>query len=249
MPPLSPRKFIIGNWKMNGLSASLVEARAIAQHATQCPQVDVALCPPVSLLATVHRVAPNLRLGGQECHQEQSGAYTGCISAAMLADAGAQFVLIGHSERRQYFGEDEKLLTAKITAARAAGLDVILCVGEPQAVREAGQEIPYVLAQLAVIASIAPESCARLTIAYEPIWAIGTGLTAGYAQITIMHRAIRGALRECYGVQGDALRILYGGSVTAENAAVILKCGDVDGALVGGASLSAATFLPIIDSA
>ncbi|MFM6853030.1 MAG: triose-phosphate isomerase [Sphingopyxis sp.] len=240
------RKYIVGNWKMNGTSASLTDAQAIAAVAAQCPAVDVALCPPATLIGPMIAAAPQLAVGGQDCHNAGHGAYTGDISAAMLADIGAKLVIIGHSERRDAHAESNELVRAKVDAALSAGLGVILCVGESLAVREAGGAIDFVVDQLGQslpFAMLADPS--RLAIAYEPIWAIGTGLIPSLDDIAAMHAAIRGAL----GDAGDGMALLYGGSVNGENAGAILAIGDVDGALVGGASLSADKFGPIIRAA
>jgi triosephosphate isomerase (TIM) len=242
---MTRRKFIVGNWKMNGTQVDLGEACAIAALAQAHSGVDVALCPPATLIGAMVAAAPGLAVGGQDCHVSASGAFTGSVAAAMLADAGARLTIVGHSERREGFGETDAAVRAKAETALAAGLDVILCVGEPRAVREAGDAISYVLAQ---IADSLPQGhdAARLAIAYEPIWAIGTGLVPTTADVAAMHGAIRAALAR----QGDDLaeqtRLLYGGSVNGDNAAELLNAGDVDGALVGGASLTAAKFGPII---
>lgn len=238
--------YIVGNWKMNGLRPALTEAQAIGAAAQAHPAVDVAICPPFTLIAEIARALPRLAIGGQDCHTAQAGAFTGSISAAMLADAGAKLVILGHSERRDGLGESSEVIKQKVEAALAVGLGVILCVGESLAMREAGQAEAFVLDQLAAslpYALLADPS--RVAIAYEPIWAIGTGRTAGIDDIAAMHSAIRAAL----GDAGETMAILYGGSVTADNAAAILGLADVDGALVGGASLTAAKFTPIIAAA
>ncbi len=240
------RSYVVGNWKMNGTRAALSEVEAIAAVARANPGVDVAICPPSTLLAAAALAAPALAIGGQDCHTAESGAFTGSISAAMLADAGAKLVIVGHSERREGLGENSDLIKRKVEAALGAGLGVILCVGESLDVREAGEAEAHVLAQLGAslpYAMLADPS--RVAIAYEPIWAIGTGRTAGIDDIAAMHGAIRAAL----GDAGTEMAILYGGSVTAGNAADILALADVDGALVGGASLTAAKFAPIIEAA
>jgi triosephosphate isomerase len=242
------RKYIVGNWKMNGTRADLGEAAAIAAAAAADSGVDVALCPPATLIAPMIAAATGLTVGAQDCHAAASGAFTGSLSAAMLVDAGARLTIVGHSERRESFGESDGDVRAKAEAALAAGLDVILCVGEPRHVRESGDAIPFVLAQ--VVGSLpAGHDPARLAIAYEPIWAIGTGLVPTVADVAAMHSAIRQALaRQGAALAGDT-RLLYGGSVNDANAAELLGAGDVDGALVGGASLTAAKFVPIIAAA
>lgn len=240
------RSYIVGNWKMNGTRASIAEAQAIAAAAQAHPSVDVAICPPFTLLADLVAATPTLAIGGQDCHGAASGAFTGSIAAAMLADVGAKLVILGHSERREGLGETSETIKQKVDAALAANLGVILCVGESLDVREAGDAERFVLEQLGAslpYALLADPS--RVAIAYEPIWAIGTGRTAGTDDIAAMHGAIRGALGEA----GESMAILYGGSVNADNAAEILALADVDGALVGGASLTAAKFTPIIAAA
>lgn len=240
------RSYVVGNWKMNGDGSNLAEAEAIAKAAADHPQVDVAICPPFTLIERMARTIPTLTVGAQDCHQSPPGAHTGSISAAMLAEAGARLVIIGHSERRENLGESDELIRRKVEAALAADLGVILCVGEPLDVREAGNAEQYVLAQLAgslPYALLAEPS--RVAIAYEPIWAIGTGLTPSLDDIAAMHSAIRAAL----GDAGEEMAILYGGSVNARNAADILALDDVDGALVGGASLKAESFGAIIAAA
>lgn len=247
------RPWIVGNWKMNGLRAQLEEAGKIHASAAEYDDVDVALCPPFPLIAAMaDQSGSDLPIGGQDCHASTSGAFTGSVSAPMLVDAGAKLVIVGHSERREGFGETDALVQEKATAALTAGLDVIICVGEPLTVREAGEETGYVLKQVA--GSLPTDANMmkgrRVAIAYEPIWAIGTGRTASPSDVAAMHAAIRGVLVEQLGgEQGAAVRILYGGSVNADNAAELLAVADVDGALVGGASLTAEKFVPVIAAA
>jgi len=246
---MARRKYVVGNWKMNGMTASLDEARAIFAAAKVHGSVDVAICPPFTLIGPMIEAAPGATVGGQDCHAAASGAFTGSVSAPMLTDVGASLVIVGHSERREGCGESDVDVRAKAEAALAAGLDVILCVGEPREVRESGSAVGYVLVQ---IAGSLPDGFdpARLAIAYEPIWAIGTGLVPTIADVAEMHGAIRAKLGELAGAgSAEAMRILYGGSVNAENAAELLNAGDVDGALVGGASLTAGKFVPIIEAA
>jgi triosephosphate isomerase len=242
------RPLIAGNWKMNGLKAQLGEITAIAEAAKANPGVDVALFLPATLIAPAVAAAPGFAIGGQDCHQNASGAHTGCISAAMLAEVGATGVIVGHSERRTDQCETDAMIAAKALSAREAGLSVILCVGESVEVRDAGNAEAVVSAQL--LASL-PEGASAdwLSIAYEPIWAIGTGRTPTLEAIDTMHQALRAALRSVLGEGADAVRILYGGSVNGENAEGILAISDVDGGLVGGASLTAAKFTPIITAA
>lgn len=246
---MARRKYVVGNWKMNGLTAALGEAQAIFDAAKAHPAVDVALCPPFTLIGPMLAAAPGAAVGGQDCHSAASGAYTGSVAAAMLADIGATLVIVGHSERREGFAESDADVKAKAEAALAAGLSVILCVGEPREVRELGGAIDYVLAQVA--GSLPADfDASRLAIAYEPIWAIGTGLVPTADDVAAMHGAIRAKLGDL--ADSDAagtMRLLYGGSVNAENAAELLGAGDVDGALVGGASLTAGKFVPIIVAA
>ena len=246
---MARRKYVVGNWKMNGLTAALGEAEAIFAAAKGHSGVDVALCPPFTLIGPMIAAAPGAAVGGQDCHGAVSGAFTGSVAAPMLADIGATLVIVGHSERREGFEESDADVKAKADAALAAGLSVILCVGEPRDVRESGGAIDYVLAQIAgsLPGDFDPE---RLAIAYEPIWAIGTGLVPTVEDVAAMHGAIRAKLREQAGAgAAEAMRILYGGSVNAENAAELLGAGDVDGALVGGASLTAGKFVPIVEAA
>lgn len=242
------RKYIVGNWKMNGTRGDLGEAAAIAAAEAAHPGVDVALCPPATLVSAMAAALPGFAVGGQDCHAAATGAYTGSVAAAMLVDAGATVVIVGHSERREAFGESDADVRAKAEAGLAAGLDVILCVGEPRSVRESGGAEPFVLSQ---IAGSLPQGHdpARLAIAYEPIWAIGTGLVPTTADVTAMHSAIRAALAEKSPALAAGTRLLYGGSVNGDNAAELLGAGDVDGALVGGASLTAGKFVPIVAAA
>jgi triosephosphate isomerase len=245
---MARRKYVVGNWKMNGTTATLAEARAIFDAAGEYPGVDVALCPPFTLIGAMAGAVPGAAVGGQDCHSAASGAFTGSVAADMLVDAGATLVIVGHSERREGCGESDADVRAKAEAALAAGLSVILCVGEPRAVRESGGAIDYVLAQTA--GSVPDDFAAdRLAIAYEPIWAIGTGLVPTVADVAAMHGAIRGALAARLGDAAQQMRLLYGGSVNGDNAAELLDAGDVDGALVGGASLTAAKFVPIVAAA
>lgn len=242
------RKFIAGNWKMHGMGASLSELAAIAAAAQALSDVDVALCLPATLIARAAEAAPSLAIGAQDCHQQRSGAHTGCISAAMLAEIGAALTIVGHSERRQDQRESDADVKAKAQAAYAAGLQVILCCGESEAERERGDAIARVTGQ---IAGSMPDGAAGqwLTIAYEPIWAIGTGRVPGTDEVAEMHGAIRAQLRDLIGEEAGNLRILYGGSMNGGNAAELLAVPDVDGGLVGGASLSADKFVPIIEAA
>ena len=234
---------------MHGLSSDLDEVKAIADASGNYPGVDVALCVPAILIERAARAAPGLAIGGQDVHHAEKGAHTGCTSALMLLDAGASLTIVGHSERRDSQRESDAEVQAKAHAALSVGLNVILCVGESLEVREAGNAVQTVIEQLD--ASIPHEATeeAELAIAYEPIWAIGTGKIPTSAEIAEMHAAIRRKLVERYGQPGNEVRILYGGSVKPSNAREIFAIADVDGALVGGASLKAADFLPIVEAA
>ena len=240
------RPYIVGNWKMNGLRAQLAEARAIDRGAARHTGVDVAIAPPFTLMATLAEAADAIVVGGQDCHPEATGAFTGDVSAAMLADAGAGFVILGHSERRAMHGETDTLVRAKAEAALAAGLGVIVCVGETEAERDAGEAEAVVTGQLESSLPQGEGAAANLTVAYEPVWAIGTGRVASAEDVSAMHRAVRAKLAALYGEEGATVRILYGGSVNAANAAELLGADEVGGALVGGASLTADSFLAIV---
>jgi triosephosphate isomerase len=239
------RKMAAGNWKMNGLRDDLRQIEAIAAGAAGAG-CEVVICPPATILAAAAAVAAGrIGLGGQDCSAHAGGAHTGELSAAMLADAGARHVIIGHSERRRDLGEGDALVAAKIAAAQAAGLGAILCLGESLAEREAGATLGVVLGQLDAGLEGAVDP-AGLVVAYEPVWAIGTGRTANGEQIIEVHAALRAGLRARFGAAGEGVRLLYGGSVTAANAAAIFALPDVDGALVGGASLRAESFATIV---
>ena len=245
---MARRKLIVGNWKMHGLAADIAEIEKIAEAAARFPQVDVGVCVPATLIERAVRAVPNLPIGAQDVHHAEAGAHTGCISTAMLADAGAAIVIVGHSERREAQRESDEHVRAKAEAGLKAGLLVILCVGESLAVREAGDAVATVERQLDASLPRGVE-VAGLAIAYEPVWAIGTGQVPTIADIAEMHAALRRRLVAAYGEAGSAICILYGGSVKASNAAEIFSVDDVDGALVGGASLKAADFVPIVEAA
>jgi triosephosphate isomerase (TIM) len=242
------RPLIAGNWKMNGLSRDLGEARAVAASLAQAEAgARVAICPPATLLARMAEALAGspVLLGGQDCHAEASGAFTGDISAEMLADAGARLVIVGHSERRAGHGETDAVVAAKAAAARRAGLEPMICVGESRAQRDAGRTLEVICRQVA--GSVPPGMSEHgFGLAYEPIWAIGAGTTPTPDEIIEAHAALREALIECAGPAGRTAPILYGGSVKPDNAAQILGLPEVSGALVGGASLKAADFLAII---
>jgi triosephosphate isomerase len=243
------KKLVAGNWKMHGLSSDLEEVRAIAGASRAYPSVDVALCVPAILIERAARAVPGFAIGGQDVHHNEKGAHTGCTSALMLLDAGASLTIVGHSERRDAQRESDNEVKAKAQAALSVGLNVILCVGESLEVREGGGAVETVAMQLDGSLPDSLEGEAELAIAYEPIWAIGTGKIPTVPEIAEMHAAIRTRLGARYGRDGATVRILYGGSVKASNAAEIFAIGDVDGALVGGASLKAADFLPIVAAA
>jgi triosephosphate isomerase (TIM) len=245
------RKLVAGNWKMNGLkSDGLVLARALVARAAagDPPDCELAVCPPATLLYAVGETlrGSGIALGGQDCHAEPMGAHTGDIAVPMLRDLGCAYVIVGHSERRAAHGESDAQVRAKATAARAAGLVPILCIGETLAEREAGQALAVVEQQ---IEGSLPERIegARLVIAYEPVWAIGTGRTPTAAEVAAVHAHIRTALAARFKGAAET-RILYGGSVKPGNARELLAIANVDGALVGGASLAAADFWAIAQS-
>ena len=242
------RKLVVGNWKMNGSLAALAELSPIAAAAREAPGVDVAICPPFTLIAPAVTRSGGLTIGAQDCHSEPGGAHTGCVSAAMLREAGARMVIVGHSERRSDQHESDSDVRAKAEAALAAGLTAILCVGETDDQRRSGDHVGIVTAMLTGSLPAEPGE-GELVLAYEPVWAIGTGNVATPADVAEMHAAIRAVLDEHYGDRGRRMRILYGGSVKADNAAELFAVGDVDGALVGGASLTADQFVPIIEAA
>lgn len=248
--PDRPRALIAGNWKMNGLQGpGLAELRKLVRKVkAERPACEVLVCPPATLLAPAARGARDgvVALGGQDCHAAPSGAHTGDISAEMLADVGCAYVIVGHSERRRDHGEADATVRAKADAAHRVGLTAIVCVGETQDERDAGQALAVVERQLA---QSLPAACrpSDTAVAYEPVWAIGTGLTPTANDIAEMHAAIRRHLVGRFGAdEGAGMRILYGGSVKGSNAAEILAVPEVDGALVGGASLTVADFWPIV---
>ena len=242
------RKLVVGNWKMNGSISQLAEVAAIAQAAREAPGVDVAVCPPFTLIAPAVTRSGRVPIGAQDCHAEESGAHTGSVSAAMIKEAGGRLAIIGHSERRAEQHETDEEVRAKARTALRHGLMAIVCVGESEAQRSAGDHVAVVAQQLAGSLPDTWEE-GELVVAYEPIWAIGTGKVATPADVAEMHAAIRTALTDRYGDLGGRIRILYGGSVKAENAAELFACRDVDGALVGGASLTAKQFVPIVEAA
>lgn len=242
------RPLVAGNWKMNGLTAQLAEAQAVRDGLGQAP-VDVMICPPSILVAQMMwtlKGSPVL-IGGQDCHWEKSGAFTGDIAAEMLADAGATAVIVGHSERRAAHDELDRIVRAKAEAAHRAGLTAIVCIGETAGERAAGLTEDVVRRQLEGSVPAAA-TASNTVIAYEPVWAIGTGLTPTSADVARVHACIRGQLTGRFAGEGSAMRILYGGSVKPSNARELLSIADVNGALVGGASLKATDFLGIISA-
>ena len=246
---MSVRPYIVGNWKMHGTRAMLSEARAIDRAAERLLKVEVALAPPYTLIHATRKEASLIGVGAQDCHAAEGGAHTGDISAAMLKDAGAGFVIVGHSERRADHAETDADVRAKAEAALATSLSVIVCVGETEAQRDAGRAEEVVARQLEGSLPRGEGASAKVTVAYEPVWAIGTGRTPTVAEIGAMHRSIRERLKAIYGDDGVEIRILYGGSVKPENAAELLTAEEVGGALVGGASLTAESFLGIVAAA
>ena len=242
------RKLVAGNWKMHGLKSQLGEIAAIAAAARENPRVDVALCVPFTLIEPAVAVAGAMPIGAQDVHEADRGAHTGCISAEMLLECGATLTIVGHSERRADQHETSHDAWAKAAAARRQGLKVILCCGETEAEHDAGRAERIVQSQ---IEKSLPEGASPdwLTLAYEPRWAIGTGKTPTLEDIAAIHAIARAKLRTMAGDAAAGIRILYGGSVTGANAADILAVDNVDGALVGGASLTAGKFVPIIEAA
>jgi triosephosphate isomerase len=240
------KPLVAGNWKMNGVAASAAELEAMiaGYDAALAAAVDLAICPPATLIATLAPKAGPIAIGGQDCHAKVSGAHTGDIAAEQLKDAGAKAVIVGHSERRTDHGETDAIVKAKAEAAKRAGLVAIVCVGETEAERKGGKTLDVVGTQ--VDGSLpAGLTAAELVVAYEPVWAIGTGLVPTLADVAEVHGFIRGKLVALYGEEGKKVRILYGGSVKPSNAKELLSVKDVDGALVGGASLKAVDFLAI----
>ena len=247
-----PRPLVAGNWKMNGMRAALAEIKAIAEGYDVALQNRAALliCTPATLVlsASAACLGSKLEIGGQDCHAKASGAHTGDISAEMLADCGASYVIVGHSERRADHGETSEIVKAKAEAALRAGLRAIVCVGETLPERDEGRVMEVIGRQLEAVREVlGGAAMGEIVLAYEPVWAIGTGRSASVAQVAEVHAAIRAWLK-AHGVAGG-VRILYGGSVKPDNAAAIFAVADVDGGLIGGASLAAADFMAICRAA
>ncbi|MPZ58513.1 MAG: triose-phosphate isomerase [Rhizobiales bacterium] len=247
MAGAAPRPLVAGNWKMNGLKASAAElGKIIRGHAADRPDADLMVCPPATLVLTFAHAAlgSKVAIGAQDCHPEACGAFTGDISAEMLADAGAAAVIVGHSERRTLHHETDALVRRKASSAHRAGLMAMVCIGETREQREAGQTLAVVRRQLD---GSLPEAAtaANLVLAYEPVWAIGTGLTPTAQDVAEVHGFVRERLAARYGGEGQKVRILYGGSVKPSNAGELMAVANVNGALVGGASLKAEDFLGI----
>ncbi|TDL84173.1 triose-phosphate isomerase [Palleronia sediminis] len=241
---MARRKLAAGNWKMNGTSAMLAEIDTLARDHADA-RCEILICPPATLIARMAERAGPIAVGGQDCHAADSGAHTGDISAGMLRDAGASHVILGHSERRADHGEDDATVRAKAQAALSAGLVAIVCVGETLEQREGGETLDVISGQLA--GSLPDDATgAAIVVAYEPVWAIGTGKVPTLEQIGEVHAHIRAALTDRFGPEGEAMRLLYGGSVKSANAGDIFAVADVDGALVGGASLKAEDFGGIV---
>ena len=240
------RPLVAGNWKMNGLRSSAAELSRIVQGAKELGAVGLMICPPATLIALFAAAVAGsaVRIGAQDCHAEAGGAFTGDLSAEMLKDAGASAVILGHSERRIHHKETDADVRAKALAARRAGLCALVCVGETRAERENGRALAVVETQLD---GSVPDGATshNLVVAYEPVWAIGSGLTPTPADVAEMHGLIRERLRSRFAEEGQATRILYGGSVKPSNAKELMGVAEVDGALVGGASLKADEFLAI----
>lgn len=245
---MTNRKYIVGNWKMNGMRTQLSDIAEIAELADAHKNVDVAICPPITLVPEAAAKTPDFTIGAQDCHHAASGAHTGCLSAEMIREAGAIMTILGHSERRADQYETDVIIKAKAEAVNVAGLGAIICVGETEEDRDDGKAVDVVCGQLE--GSFPDKASAEwLTIAYEPVWAIGTGRVPEVSDVEEMHAAIRNKLGKLMGDGADNVRILYGGSMNGGNAAELLAVPNVDGGLVGGASLSAEKFGPIIVAA
>jgi len=244
---MARRKLAAGNWKMNGVQAALAEIEAL-EASFPAPDCDVLICPPATLISAMAALGKTVKVGGQDCHANASGAHTGDISAEILVDAGATAVIVGHSERRADHGESDADVQAKAEAAWRAGLIAVICVGETEAERDAGKALEIVGGQMAGSVPIGATG-ENTVVAYEPVWAIGTGKVPTLQDIGEMHDYMRGELAKSHPATAENIRFLYGGSVKPTNAAEIFAVSNVDGALVGGASLKAADFGGIIKAA
>ncbi|APG62617.1 triose-phosphate isomerase [Sphingorhabdus lutea] len=241
------KKHIIGNWKMNGMQSHLTEIQKIDEIAALFDNIMTGLCVPATLIYSAHKDKKAVIIGAQDCHQSKEGAHTGCLSAAMVKEAGAKMVILGHSERRQDQGENSRLVSQKADAAIDNNITPIICVGESLAQRESGQAEKIVSEQL--LASLPSNKPQKMIIAYEPIWAIGTGKIPQMEEVREIHEVIFRLLTQKYGDAANDYPILYGGSMNGENASELLKLAHVDGGLVGGASLTADKFAPILKAA
>jgi len=242
------QNLVVGNWKMHGSQESVKALLEGIAPAGQCGSVDVVICPPYLYIPQALAYSGDIAVGAQDCSAQEQGAYTGEVSAKMLRDQSCTHVILGHSERRQYHNESDRLVAAKLTAAVAAGLVPILCVGETRAQRESGEAQEVVAKQL--LGALEPQAdLSTLVVAYEPVWAIGTGLTASSEQAQAMHGFIRQCLSALPDVDAESVRVLYGGSVKPGNAAELFAEPDIDGALVGGAALDAGQFTAIVHAA
>lgn len=243
-----PRPLVAGNWKMNGLKAALTELSAMgsAYDSGLKSKLELLICPPATLISAAAQAAgaTGIGIGAQDCHAKADGAHTGDLSAEMVADAGGSYIIVGHSERRADHGESDAMVHAKAQAAIRAGLKAIVCVGETEAERRGGKTLEVVGRQLdgSIPASL---TAANLVVAYEPVWAIGTGLTPTAGDVAEVHAFMRQRLAQIIGKEADGVRLLYGGSVKPSNAAELMGVANVDGALVGGASLKASDFMAI----
>ncbi|MDA9368443.1 triose-phosphate isomerase [Flavobacteriaceae bacterium] len=237
----------MGNWKLHGSLDAIDQFANTWRGLALSPSVEVVICVPAPYFLHVRQQLPELGLGAQDCSAHESGAFTGEMSAQMLFDVGCRWVIVGHSERRLYHDETDSQVAAKASVAQKAGLHSVVCCGETLAQRQSGQQFAVVEAQLK--ASLASVALDKLIIAYEPVWAIGTGLVASPKQAEEMHLAIRGWLTELYGTEGISVPLLYGGSVKAESAGDLFACDNIDGALVGGASLEAESLAGIVEAA
>lgn len=244
------KKLIAGNWKMNGVKSNLDHIKDIAEQAALYPNTDVALCVPTTLIEAASNISGSAAIGAQDCHASESGAHTGCVSAAMVKECGAKYVIVGHSERRTDQAESNADVKAKAQAVIASDMTAILCIGESEEQRNSGNAVAIVIEQLNLsLPDIDDFDGAALCVAYEPIWAIGTGRIPSLEEVAEMHMAIRNALTVKYAESGNDIHILYGGSMNGDNAADLLAIAHVDGGLVGGASLTAAKFSPVIAAA